>query len=295
MTGTGHRFRFKSRLTADLGLIGICVIWGTSFPLVKAVLSDMHPLPFLAVRFGLGALLLAPLLVRERHRFDACFWRRGFSLGVFMFAGMATQTVGLRFTSASHSGFLTALSVVFVPLWVIAFERKWPGVRTWTAIAMAALGVCCLTATGGTFGLNRGDWFTILSAAGFSLQIIFIEIWVRSETALAYAWIMLTTTAVLAAAMIPWIGPCTFRLTVRSTAILVFLAVYATALAFWGQTRLQPKTTATAAAVVYATEPIFAALFASVLLGERLGLFGWIGAALILSGILVHESALSAR
>jgi drug/metabolite transporter (DMT)-like permease len=287
--------RWKRTLAADLGLIGLCAIWGTSFPLVKSELRAVHPMALLTVRFSLAAIVMAPFVFLGRRRMKRETAAKGSALGVFLFAGMAAQTVGLQFTTASNSGFLTAMSVVLVPIWMLAFERRLPGWNTWLAVLLAVTGVALLTSRAGGGGFNRGDAFTLMSAAGFSLQIIFIEIWVRRENAPECAWWMVFTTAVLAAAVSWLFRPVLFHPTVRTAAVLVFLGLVTTAFAFWAQLRLQPDTSATAAAVLFATEPLFAALFARWFIGERLSRTGGLGACLMVSAILVHELGASRK
>jgi drug/metabolite transporter (DMT)-like permease len=250
----------------------------------------MHPSLFLALRFWIGVLLLTPLLFRERNKFRPGLFWRGFLLGVFMFLGMFCQTLGLKYTTATNSGFLTSMSVILVPIWAILFHGKFPRNTVWIGIALAAAGVMMLTRNPAGGHFNRGDFFTLLSAVSFSFQIILIEMFVKKDQSFIYAWMMLFWTAFFASLAAALTGQVDFMNFGRVLWNLAFLGIVATALAFWAQTYFQPKTSATAAAIIYATEPIFAAFFAMVWIGERLSSFGWIGASLILSGFLVHES-----
>jgi drug/metabolite transporter (DMT)-like permease len=122
------------KVEADFALLLLCVVWGTSFPLVRWSVGRMSPALFLALRFWIGAALLTPFLWRARGSLHRDMFHRGLTLGFFMFLGMFCQTLGLKYTTASNSGFLTALSVVLVPLWCIAFRRTVPGLRSWSGI-----------------------------------------------------------------------------------------------------------------------------------------------------------------
>ena len=283
----------RKNIEADFALLLLCVVWGTSFPLVRWSVARMSPAIFLALRFGVGAALLSPLLWRRRRTLTRGLFYRGFLLGFFMFLGMFCQTFGLKYTTASNSGFLTALSVVLVPLWVMAFRGTVPRLRAWAGILMAAAGVCFMTASPAGSSFNKGDLLTLVGAVSFSVQIVMIEAFVHEGESLAYAWMMLFWTALFAGLVAPAFGPVDAD-SVRSVVpVLIYMGVVVTAAAFWGQTHFQPKTSATAAAVIFATEPVFAAIFAGLFLDERLNAPGWIGAVLILTGIIVHETAAS--
>lgn len=288
------RFRPHKNVEADFFLILLCAVWGTTFPLVKMSVRFIHPSLFLAVRFWIGVLILSPLLFRERKKIRPDLIQRGFVLGIFMFLGMFGQTLGLKYTTASNSGFLTVLSVVLVPLWTIFFHRRFPNIAAWMGIVLAAVGVIVLTRGPGGGPLNRGDFITILSAVSFSFQIVLIEMFVRKDQSFIYAWMMLFWTAFFASIAALVAGQTEFTASGGVYWTLMLLGIFATALAFWAQTYFQPKTSATAAAIIYATEPVFAAFFAMLFLGEKLSLAGWIGASLILSGIVVHETAAAA-
>jgi len=286
-----RRLFLRKNIEADLALLFLCVIWGTSFPLVRWSVTRLSPALFLALRFWIGVALLSPLMWRIRRTLHRGMFGRGLALGFFMFLGMFCQTLGLKYTTASNSGFLTALSVVLVPLWVMAFRGTVPGFRAWAGILTAAAGVYFMTAPSGGSEFNRGDLLTLLGAVSFSVQIVMIEAFVREGESLAYAWMMLFWTALFAGIVAPAFGPGDGH-SVRSVMpVLLYMGGIVTAAAFWGQTHFQPKTSATAAAVIFATEPVFAAIFAWLFLDERLNASGWAGAILILSGIVVHESA----
>jgi drug/metabolite transporter (DMT)-like permease len=283
----------RKKIEADFALLLLCVVWGTSFPIVRWSVGRISPGLFLALRFWIGVALLSPFLWRARGSLHRGMFRRGLMLGFFMFLGMFCQTLGLKYTTASNSGFLTALSVVLVPLWCIAFRRTAPGRWSWLGILLAATGVYFMTVPPAGMTINRGDILTILGAASFSVQIVMIEAFVREGESLAFAWMMLFWTALFSSAAAPVFGPVDFHPLGAVMPGLLYLGVVVTAAAFWGQTYFQPKTSATAAAVIFATEPIFAAILAGLFLHERLNPSGWIGATLILSGILVHETAAS--
>lgn len=278
------------KLRADLVLLVLCIIWGTSFPLMRASVRDLNPALYLAARFWIAVGLLLPFFLKHRRTLSPSAWRRGFFLGAAMFAGMFCQTAGLKYTSASNSGFLTALSVILVPVWNRLFRGRGLRLQEGAGLLLASAGVV-LIAGAGLGGFNRGDALTAAGAVAFSVQIVLIESFVGRDESLPYAWMMIFWTAVLATLAAPFFGPLRLGGGPGIAAGIVYLGVFATAAGFWGQTRYQPRTSSTAAAVLYATEPVFAAVFARIFLAEFLTPGGWLGGALIFAGICVHETA----
>src|SRR5277367_1618234 len=100
-------------LPSDLALIGVTAIWGCTFLLVQNALADVSPILFLALRFGVASLAL---FVVYRKKLMRAAILPGLASGLFLFAGYALQTEGLKYTTASKSAFLTSLSVPMVPL-----------------------------------------------------------------------------------------------------------------------------------------------------------------------------------
>lgn len=283
-----NQTEFRYSLRADLWLLSICIAWGMSFPLVKIALKNISPILFLAIRFWIGALILLPILRAHHINLNRDRLLRGSVLGLFMFLGMLFQTLGLKFTTASNSGFITGMAVVIVPILVIIIEKRLPKWPALTGALVALVGLYCLTQPQ-TRGFNKGDLLTLICALSFSFEIVYIELLVRKNEALVMAFIMICITALLSTGTCILSEQHFFRPARSMLASLGFVAFFCTALGFSLQTYWQPKTSATAASIIYTSEPVFAALFAAVLLQERLDISGYIGGALIITGMLIAE------
>ncbi|MGH9118598.1 MAG: DMT family transporter [Acidimicrobiales bacterium] len=110
------------RWRADLSLVGTAFLFGVTFVVVQEGVEDGEPFPFIAVRFLIGLVVLAPLAWRRQR--TPGVWRDGIAAGVALAAGYAFQTTGLQYTTPSVSAFVTYLAVVFVPvLSTIVFRR----------------------------------------------------------------------------------------------------------------------------------------------------------------------------
>lgn len=235
-------------------------------------------------------------------------WRRGFwfkaiLLGTFLGLAYLAQTAGLLYTSAAKAGFLTGLFVVFTPLmeWLL-FARR-PSSSTWGAVGLAVVGLSLLSVEGSswrTMGqIERGDWLVISSAFLYGVQLALAGQWAREEDPLQLSLVEIPTVAILAWLSIgifahhPVLGfghvpspaAAVLALSWDSWAGLLYLALLATAVALVAQLYGQRFLPAAQAAVIFALEPVFGALFSFIFLGERLSLVNLVGA-----GILVASS-----
>ena len=278
----------RLHLKADVWLLLLTMIWGTSFSLVKTALHDISPILFLAIRFWTGSLFMIPFLLRIKTKINKNHIMHGAVLGSFMFLGMVMQTIGLKYTTASKSGFITALTVIFVPILVVLINRHLPKLNSLYGVILAASGIYFLT-NPLVDGLNIGDIYTLIGAVCFAFQIIFIEKLVQKDSALIMAFFMVLFTAIFASIVSALIETVFIELSQKLILATLGVALFSTAIGFSIQTRWQPQTSATSAAVIFTMEPVFAFIFAAIFLNERLTWLGMAGGALILGGTLVSE------
>jgi drug/metabolite transporter (DMT)-like permease len=270
-----------------LALLFTTIIWGATFPATKAALEQMPPLSFLCLRFLLGTCLVGAwfLLVRHRLRRQRDVLYASGIATIFLFFGYVLQTVGLRYTSASNSAFLTALYVIIVPLMLRRFDR-----RVIVATAIAIVGLWLLVKPSAT--MNLGDLMTIGCAVAFAAHIVCLEGFTRLFDAPSLLLWQMTAVTMLFLPMMGWEqAPAgAFAPTVVVVIGLIVtggLATGAFAVQMWAQ-QLVP---AQQVALVFASEPAYAAWLSWYFLGETLDQQGWIGSGLILTAVLIGASA----
>jgi drug/metabolite transporter (DMT)-like permease len=270
-----------------LALLITTLVWGATFPATKVVLEQLPPLSFLFLRFFLGALLVigGMLLLGFPFRRERCVLRASAIATVWLFLGYVLQTVGLWYTTASNSAFITALYVVFVPLILRRF-----GWRVWVATSIAMVGLWLLVNP--TIAMNVGDLLTLGCAVAFAAHIACLEGFTREVDAPSlFTWQMVAMVVILFPAMMLERAPAG---SFAPTAALVVglgitggLATGAFAVQMWAQ-RLIP---AQQVALVFASEPVYAAWLSWYFLGESLNLQGWIGSGLIVAAVVVGAFA----
>ncbi|HEY6973275.1 MAG TPA: DMT family transporter [Nitrospiraceae bacterium] len=270
-----------------LALLLTTLIWGATFPATKVVLEQIPPLSFLFLRFSLGALLvvIGMLLSGFPVRRERSVLRASAIATVWLFLGYLLQTVGLSYTTASNSAFITALYVVFVPLILRRF-----GWRVWVATSIAMGGLWLLVKP--TIAINAGDLLTLGCAVAFAAHIACLERFTREVDAPSlFTWQMVAMAVILCPAMVVEEAPVE---SFAPTAVLLVglaitggLATGAFAVQMWAQ-RLIP---AQQVALVFASEPVYAAWLSWYFLGESLDLQGWIGSGLIVAAVVIGAFA----
>lgn len=274
---------------AALLLIAACAIWGASFPVVKAALASASPLAFVAVRFALAALVLAPGAGLRGLR-PGPELTGGLLLGALLGIGFATQAVGLVTTTPSRSAFIVATSSIIAPFVATAVAREPLRAPTFGALALATIGLYLLTAPDAG-GLNPGDLWTVATALVFGAQIVAVRELGRCHSPHRLVWLQIATTAVtvaIAAALLER-PDAHWRWTPGLVAALAFTGVLATAVALRWQMAAQRHMSSARAALLFCCEPLFAAAAAWLWLGERLSGAQWAGGALILAGLVLAD------
>lgn len=275
-----------TRRQAMLALWATCLIWGSAFPLAKLALRDATPMAFTAIRFLVATLLLLPAL----RRATAAEWRAGAVLGGLLALGFATQTVGLGLTTASRSGFLTALYIPFTPLIVFAVSRAVPERIALLGLLVAMVGMVLLTRPHDLAGgFNRGDVLTICCAWCFAAHMVATGHLARRHDISRLMMTQIATAALLTTLATPLIETPMVTPTPFLLGMVAYEAVLASVVAIRLQLAAQQVLSPTHAALVYTLEPVIAAATSFLLTGERLRLIQWLGGGLILSGSLLPE------
>jgi drug/metabolite transporter (DMT)-like permease len=273
-------------LRADLALIGVTAIWGCTFLLVQNALHDVSPILFIGLRFAVASCAL--YLVYRRKLMKAAVLP-GVAAGFFVFAGYAFQTVGLQYTTASKSAFLTSLSVPMVPLAGSLVYRLVPKPFELLGVVVASAGMVLLTAPSSFAGIGRGDWLSLVCAVSFAGQVVAVSHAAGKGNFETLAFVQMLTASILSLVFFSLLERPVLHWTPAVVSAVLLTGLLASALAFSVQAWAQQFTTVTRAAIIYALEPVFAWITSWWLLGERLGMKESTGAALILLGILTVE------
>ncbi|MEU8270545.1 DMT family transporter [Sphaerisporangium sp. NPDC049002] len=289
--------RAARHLAGVAALLGVTAVWGTTFPLVKDMVTRLPVTDLLAVRYLMSAALLLAIRPGALRGLAPRAWRAGVGLGLVYSAALVTQTYGLTTLPSFVSGFVTGSYVVMTPLLGLMWFRTRITARAWTAVGLTVAGLAAfmLMAGGGGGPIpGAGLTLTLVSAALYAVHVVALGRWSRSEEAYALTLVQIGTLAcVLTVAAAP--GGIAVPGSPGDWAGLVYLATAAGALSFLAQTWAQSHVPSTTAAVVMSVEPLWATAFAVLLWGEAAGwslLVG--GGCLLVAMVLVAVPARAA-
>jgi drug/metabolite transporter (DMT)-like permease len=282
------------RRAAEAALIFNTLIWGTTFVLVKAALTDISPVLFIALRFSLatGALLAvfrrAALPTGEPSR----SWRAaggGALAGVFLFSGYLFQTMGLRLTTAPRSAFITGLTSVAVPLLAALVYRVRPRIPEVAGVLVATAGLALMTLPGVLGRMGLGDLLTVFCALGFAAHIVTLGHFTEKMSYELLAVTQIGVAAILGWALFWWVERPHVAWRPAVVWAILITGLLATALAFAIQAWAQRYTSPARTALIFMLEPVVAWLTSYCMVGEGLSGRAAAGAALILGGVAMVE------
>ena len=277
----------RGELGPLIALLVMTAAWGSTFFMIKDVVTRIPVPDLLTVRFAIAAVALA-IVAGPRLRMSAITLRRGLLLGVLYGVAQLLQTVGLAHTAASVSGFLTGLYVVLTPLLSAMILRTRIPPAVWAASVLATIGLAVLSLQG--FSIGYGELLTVASAVVYALHIVALGRMSEPGTALQLSVVQMATIAVVCG-----IGAAPGGIQLPASGIdwviVVYLALIAGALTMLLQTWAQARVEASRAAVIMAMEPVWAAAFAVAFGGESVTWRMLVGGGAILTAMYLVELA----
>ncbi len=281
------------KLFADGSLLFVAFIWGATFVVVQNAIQFLPPHLFNGIRFLIAGIILSLFVLKKgKQVFSMKLMKAGAFLGFFLFIGYAFQTVGLVYTTSSKAGFITGLSVMIVPILAIFLLKEQPKPVVFISAGVGTVGLYFLTLAGLT-GINFGDLLIFICAIGFAIHIVLTSKFTEQHPALPLTIIQLLTVSLLS-----FLSSFLFekqtvlieQILHRDVIFALFItSIFATALAFYIQTKFQQFTSAARVAIIFAMEPVFAALTAFLVINERLSTYGLIGCCFIFTAMITTE------
>ena len=278
-----------SRRAALLALVGVTAIWGVTFVQVQDALA-LYPLfAFLAVRFAISTIVLAPFAWRSLRTLPREGYVAGIGVGALLATAYGLQTAGLELTTVASTGFITGLYVVFTPLLALAlFGTRVPR-ALWIGVALAVVGLLLLSGIPG--GSTVGNALVLGNAVFQSFQITAMERYAPRYDPRALTFLQMATSLVGFTLIAASFGQLEVPHGRTVWGALLVTGLFAGALGYLIATWVQAQTTAARAALVFTLEAPFAALFGVLLADEVLGWAGWFGCGVMMAGILLAEPA----
>jgi drug/metabolite transporter (DMT)-like permease len=284
-------------------LLFITLLWGATFTIVKESLHDINPMLFIAIRFSLATIFILPFVFKHKLDFQYSSVKAGMILGALMFFSFGSQTIGLKFTTATKSGFLTGTLVVLIPIFQYFIEKKKPGKGAIIGVIIVFIGILFLSSGGNSIfsflhdlgnNLNQGDFFTLVCAILFAIHVVYLDIFSKRENVFVLFFMQIFITALLGLLftfLFDYYKIENIKFIFSDNLIfgLIYTAFFATIITTALQTKYQQFVQPTNAGIIYSFEPIFSALIAFFALNEKITNFGLVGCILIFIGLISSE------
>ena len=275
---------------ADMMLLLATALWGISTCLIAVCLEELQPLTLNAFRFVTGFAVLGVIFFKSLRHVSRATLKYSVLVGLSLVVVYASATYGVMYTSVSNASFIGALTVLFTPLFEFVLFRKMPGKKFSFALALCLIGIALLTLNE-TLKPALGDIICLLVPTFYAVDLMLTEKAVADPEVDPLA-LGICDLAVVGAVMLVLsfiVETPALPHSPKVWAAALFLGIFCSGVCLVLQSVYQKDTTASRAGLIFTLEPVFSAVFAFFLLGERLGLKGYIGAALMLASLFVME------
>jgi drug/metabolite transporter (DMT)-like permease len=287
-----NSLKLKKEIIADISLMVAAIMWGGGFVAVKDALDNVKPFYMIAIRFAFAGLILGIIFIKRMKNINKKDLVSGLIVGVFLFLGFATQTIGLQYTTAGKQAFLTGVYVVIVPFLMWILYKKAPDKYSLSGAVLTLMGIAFLTLHG-KFSMNKGDFLTLLCAVFFAVQILLVGHFGKKCDVVALAVIQFWVAAILSFLCAVFLEPVPNLLTEGAYFPMIYMIVFSTLIAFFIQNVAQKYTIASHAAIILSLESFFGSIFSVIFLDDKFTFKMIIGCILIFVAIITSETKLS--
>lgn len=280
----------RQSLRADLLMLLIALIWGSTFVAQRMSIDSVGPFFYSASRFILGALVLLPLMYfrgKKKNRTSNNLWRDGALLGLVIAIGINLQQVGLQFTTVANAGFITGLYVVIVPIIGLFLHHKMHK-ATWLGVFLAVVGMYFLSVQG-DFTVLKGDWFQLVGAIAWSAHVLLLSVLSHRHDPIRLSIVQFFVCGVLCLILSIVFERISDQNIVQAIPAILYGGLLSVGLGYTLQVFAQRNAIPSHAAIIFSMEAVFAALAAWLILDETISKRAILGCILMLVGMLIAQ------
>ena len=273
---------------ANLLMVIVTIFWGASYTFMMMGLESLEPYNIVALRCTIAFIVAGLIFYKKMKNINSKTLSYAAIQGFLLFIVFVLSLFGLQTTSASNAGFILSLSVVLVPIFISILERKLPSRAVIIAIVCTMLGIIILTMKE-SLTFQKGDILVAIAALAYSIYLILNSKFTKSVESISYGVYQLGFTALFGIILTFIFETPTLPSTTTSWIAILGLGLICTAFCFIAQSVVQQYTSPTHTGLIFSLEPIFAAIFAMMFLGELLTMQLILGGCFILLGNFVAQ------
>lgn len=280
---------------SNMLLLLAAAIWGFAFVAQRVGMEFIGPFSFNGLRFALGAVSLLPLILYGRNNTRAehanvaaqSSWRIGLLAGIILFIAASLQQIGLIYTTAGKSAFITCLYIVLVPLAGIFLKQRIM-LSTWLGSILAVIGLYFLCVKE-SFAISYGDFLELLGAFFWAAHILYIDHYARKVNSLHLAFFQFLTCAMLSLGVALVMESITLTGVIQAGVPILYGGICSVGIAYTLQIVGQKNAAPSHAAIILSMETVFAAIGGWLILNEQLGFQELMGCVLMMAGMLLSQ------
>jgi drug/metabolite transporter (DMT)-like permease len=292
----------NKELESSLLLLLAAAIWGFAFVAQRVGVKYVGSYTFNGVRFALGCISLIPLIIyfrykpREKSELEnnklekstlLSTIKAGIIAGVVLFIASTLQQIGLEETTAGKAAFITGFYIVLVPFLGLFLKHKIHK-STWVAAAFGIVGLYLLSITS-NFTISRGDLLELIGSLFWAIHILLIDRFTQKMDALKLSFIQFATCSILSMGFAIALENISLIGLGQALVPILYGGIASVGIAYTLQVVGQKHAKPSHAAIILSMESVFASIGGLILLGEIMGVKGYIGCALMLTGMLLSQ------
>lgn len=279
----------KINTASKIALFGASIIWGSSFLVVKSSMNSMQPHTLLAIRFTIASILLSVIFHKRLKKINKDYLISGGIIGAFLFIAYSIQTIGITDTSPGKNAFLTAIYCVIVPYLYWVVDKNKPDKYNIIAAALCLIGIG-LVSLNSDFRIQFGDAFSLISGFFYAAHMVAISKLSKDRDPVLLTIVQFSYTAIISCLVTLIFEDIPKSFSPNAIAELLYLAVFATAIALLLQNIGQKYTKPAPAAIILSLEAVFGVIFSVIFFKEEITIKLFLGFLLIFIAILTSET-----
>lgn len=277
-----------NRKNAEFLMVTVSFAWGCSYLMMKVGLDVISPFNLIALRFGIAFVCLALIFLPRFRKLTSVILGKGILMGVLIFLIFACLVIGVDKTTASTAGFLASTTVIIVPILECCLKRVLPNKTIVFSILLVIVGLFLLIVKD-TIGLDAGAAYCLFTALFYAIYIVILDRMAKKGDTLLISIIQLGVASLLGVVFMLCFETPTLPQTSGQWGAMLGLGIFCSAYGFLIQPIAQRYTSSERIGLIFSLEPIFAAIFSFIFLHEILDIKGYIGAAMIFSGVVFSQ------